>query len=248
MLSLNPKEKSYDLDKIAGVLRSPINRKIKTLVEELIIFPLICLFVKIKVKSEIDLEKLDAPVIFVGNHPNPPQDVIFLLSVLPRKIRDKLVLPGNDWMWNHGPIFLPLAWISAYISGEFPLNVYGGAVGKSLETIVDFIDDDFFLLVMPEGDTTPLGVKLGKLKFGLGEILAGTKTKIVPFFVSGELFKTFARQNNPFDVVHHFIPRGFSKVEISIGKPFTAENETPDQTMITMRKQILSLSEEKPHD
>lgn len=229
-------------------MKNPVNQQIKLLVQELLIFPLTRLFVTINVESDTDLKKLTAPVVFVGNHPNPPQDVIFMLSALPRETRRKLVIPGNDLFWNNGPIMRFLAWLSVICIGEFPLNVYGGAVGKSLETIADFIDDNYYQLVMPEGDTTPLGVLLGELKPGLGEILAGTDTKIVPFFVSGQIFKTFARQNKVLDVVHHFIPRGFSKVTVSVGKPYTAKNDTPTQTIKIMREQILALSKGKNYD
>lgn len=235
------KEK-YSLPRLAKFLRDPFNRRLKTFLQDAIVFPLFRIFVKIDHESEVDLTKLTPPLVFMGNHPNPPQDVLYFLSVLPRKVRNSLVMPGNDWVWTHGLLTLPFAWISVLIAGEFPINVYGGSVGKSLETIADFLDDGFNIMVMPEGDTTPIGMTLGDLKSGMGEVLAGTNTNIVPFFVSGEIFKTFPRQKDPMETFTHFIPRGFSTVKIKIGKPFTVETDSAGGAMVKIQKNILALS------
>lgn len=235
----------YNLDLVAKYLRTPLNQTIKTFIQDVFLFPYFRTFLKIELISEVDLKSLRGPIVFVGNHPNPPIDVICLLSVLPHSIRRKLVAPANDWLWTKIHMGKIIAWISTSLTGTFPINIHGNAVRKPLETMLDFLEDNYCVLIMPEGNTTPLGVRLGKLKVGAAHLLSNSNISIIPFGISGGVFSTFPRQTNESESLGHYIPRKISHIFIHIGKPFLLVGDDDEKSTEEIKNKILELMDNK---
>ncbi|OGG07164.1 hypothetical protein A2872_04005 [Candidatus Gottesmanbacteria bacterium RIFCSPHIGHO2_01_FULL_42_12] len=229
----------YDLDSITKKLREPFSSYLRILLQDLFVFPILRFFVKVEVKGDIDFSRLKLPIILIGNHPNPPSDIGLLLSILPLRIRLKLAAPANDWPYRTQK-YLINAILSNLLGGTFPINTHGKPVGKSLDAILDFIEDGYSLYIMPEGDVTPIGEKLGPLKPGLAQLFANTDVQFVPFYISGDVYGSFYRQKDE----HHtyYFPHGFSKIIFTFGKPFTLLDKDENESMVTIKEKILELA------
>lgn len=229
---------NYNLERIAQVIRSRTGRKMKVFLQDTILLPLFRIFVKTNTASDIDINKIKSPVVFIGNHP-APNDVLCLIQALPSRLREYLVAPGNDQHWKQKHFFMRDGDLLSLLGGGFPLNKEGGAVKKTLELIVDFLEDKYSLIILPEGAYTPDGKRLGPLRNGLEVLFSGTKTPLIPYFISGDLTNTFPLKGG----FKHFFPHGNSNVILKIGKPFNLENISEERAMYTIRTKILELSE-----
>lgn len=235
----------YDLEKIKSYVTDPVKRAFKVFLQNFLVFPFFRFIINVKVQSETDLKKLKPPFLLVGNHLDPG-DAVCLLSILPSKIRNRLLIPADDEHWSGNyliPYLLTDGDFIQMFGGGFPLNKHGGAIGKSLEMLVDFLENGYPLLFFPEGQyTTPRGEKLGTLKKGISLLVKGTNIPIIPFYLSGNLSKTFPLRTLEKGAFEHFRPRGFSKVAIKIGQPFTVTKKTDEDILQEIREQILNLS------
>lgn len=244
-LEIVPEPEKYDLEKIRKYITNPFRRALKVILQNFLVFPIFKIIIRTELFSETDFSKLKPPFMLVGNHLDPG-DAVSLLSRLPGNIRNRLLIPADDEHWKGNyvvPYLLKDGEFIQMFGGGFPLNKHGGAVGKSLETLVDFLEDGYPLLFFPEGQyTTPKGTDLGELKKGIVMLVKGTEIPIIPFYVSGDLYKTFPLRTLDKGAFEHFRPRGFSHVVIRIGKAFTVTDQTDDEIMKRLSEEILKLS------
>ncbi len=225
----------YDIQKIVSFIRNSLNKKIKIILQDILLFPIFNFFVHTKLIDEVRLGKLSKPVVFIGNHP-APNDVVCLLQALPRQLRENMVAPSDDSHWNQKTL-IARGNIISLLGGAFPINKRGGPITESMEAIMDFIDDKYNLLILPEGAYTPEGKKLGELHRGIEALFVGTKTLLVPYYISGNLHKTFPLEGG----AKHFFPHGFSEVTLKIGEPFTLEDINESQARETIKNKLLQL-------
>ncbi|MCL4360397.1 AMP-binding protein [Patescibacteria group bacterium] len=230
----------YDIDTIAAALRKPWNQTLRVFLQNTVLFPFLRIFVRITVESAINFSDITLPVVFVGNHPNPPYDAACLFQALPTRIRRRLVGPGDDTYWKN--VFaLWTRYVSSPLTGAYPIDKHGGPVAKALDVTADFLDDGYAVFILPEGAPTPKGALLGPLKSGVEVLLSGTNIPLIPYFVSGNLGKTFPRYEETFHLLH-YVPHGISHIRLAVGKPFTLRDVRGPGALALIRKNILDLA------
>lgn len=228
---------SYSLEDLFDLLSSPLNQKIKALLQSMITFPFFKTFVHINVQCNVDWENLTGPMVFVGNHPSP-LDAVCLLQALPARIREKLIVIVDDESWkNKKATFIQKFY--SLISGAFPIDKTGPMM-KTLDLVLDFLDNKQNLLLLPEGRFTPPGEKLAPLKKGMAVLFANTGIPVIPYYIAGNINKTFPQGPG----IKYFKPQGFSDVTIKIGQPFTIPDISEEDATELIRKRILEQAEE----
>lgn len=227
----------YDIEKIVRYLKNPFSQWIKVTAQNLALFPLYDIFVKIKMASQTDLNHLPSPLIIIGNHPSP-HDALSIIQFLPIKIRKKLIILADDIHWGEGRI-INGGFLLQMIVGGFPLNKRGGSVRKSLDYLVELIDEGYSVLFLPEGAYSPEELSLGKLHKGLEVLFENTGIPILPCFISGNSRHSFPVSDNP---ILRRLPHGFSHVTVRIGKLFTLEKKDSLASMEVIRQKLMELS------
>ena len=153
---------------------SPIVRSIGVLLQELLVWPLMHLFYRVKVTGLERLDHLRGPVLFTPNH-CLRLDNLFILSSIPLMWRWHLSVAGAaDDVFGD-----PIRGIgAAVLANAFPL-AREGAVRKSLELLGARLDRNFSVLIYPEGKLT-IGGPMQPFKAGAGLVAVDGATPVVP--------------------------------------------------------------------
>ncbi|HKW78646.1 MAG TPA: AMP-binding protein [Candidatus Limnocylindria bacterium] len=159
---------------IYGWPLSPFVRSIGLLMQQLLIWPLVHLFYRVKVTGTEKLNGLRGPVMFAPNHCLHWDNGI-ILTAIPIAWRWKLAVAAaaDDVFGNRlNGIF------SALLANAFPL-AREGAIRRSLELLGARLDRQFSVLIYPEGKLT-IGGPMQPFKSGTGLIAVEGGTPVVP--------------------------------------------------------------------
>jgi long-chain acyl-CoA synthetase len=159
---------------IFGWPLSPFIRSIGLIVQQILIWPLVHLFYRVKITGADKLRSLSGPVMFAPNHCLHWDNGIILTSI-PISWRWKLAVAAaaDDIFGNRlNGLF------SAIVANAFPL-AREGSIRRSLELLGARLDRKFSVLIYPEGKLT-LGGPTQPFKSGTGLIAVEGGTPVVP--------------------------------------------------------------------
>jgi long-chain acyl-CoA synthetase len=159
---------------IFGWPLSPFVRSIGLIIQQLLLWPLVHFFYRVKVTGTEKLHGLRGPVMFAPNHCLHWDNGIILTSI-PVSWRWHLAVAAaaDDVFGNKlNGIF------SAILANAFPL-AREGAIRRSLELLGARLDRKFSVLIYPEGKLT-IGGPTQPFKSGTGLIAVEGGTPVVP--------------------------------------------------------------------
>ncbi|WP_068115897.1 AMP-binding protein [Tropicimonas marinistellae] len=163
-------------------------------------------------------ETIEGPCLFIGNH-NSHVDTLSILRALPgpRRTRTAVAAAADYFFGNK----------IAAMAGALALNLFpfsrGGNIRQSLEYCGDLVDENWSILVYPEGTRSPTG-ELLPFKPGVAFLATGLKVPIVPICVLGGF---------------QILPKGQSfpkrhPVSVTFGAPIRVDADAPIETVTRM--------------
>lgn len=172
----------------------------------LLVFPLLGLTYRLRVRGRENLKGIEAPVLFAANHGLLFDNGLFL-KALPAAWRRRLAIAGAADLWRQ-----PLWRIMNPLLGNgFPV-AREGAVRESLENVGKVLDEGWSVLIYPEGELT-IGGPMKPFMSGVGLIAEGAAVPVVPMRLR---INDFGRPRTL-----PFLKRG--DVEVLFGAPMTFE-------------------------
>jgi long-chain acyl-CoA synthetase len=175
--------------------------------QQLFIFPLARLFIKLKVEGKENLSTLSVPAILMPNHISY-LDSLVLLMALPFKIQKRIAFAAaQDFLYQMRRV---VVWLAELYFNTFPFprreheNIKAG-----LAHMGTLIDRGWSIVVYPEGLVSE-GGELQQLKRGAGLVAVEMGVPVVPVIIRGTQ-----------DVMPYgeFFPRKRGEVAIKFGKP-----------------------------
>ena len=159
---------------IFGWPLSPVVRSVGLILQQLLLWPLVHIFYRVKITGTEKLNGLVGPVMFAPNHCLHWDNGIILTSIpLAWRWRLAVAAAADDIFGNKlNGIF------SAVLANAFPL-AREGAIRRSLELLGARLDRKFSVLIYPEGHLT-LGGPMQPFKSGTGLIAVEGGTPVVP--------------------------------------------------------------------
>ena len=159
---------------IYGWPLSPVVRSVGLILQQVLLWPLVHIFYRVKITGTEKLRGLRGPVMFAPNHCLHWDNGIILTSIpLSWRWRLAVAAAADDIFGNKlNGIF------SAVLANAFPL-AREGAIRRSLELLGARLDRKFSVLIYPEGHLT-LGGPLQPFKSGTGLIAVEGGTPVVP--------------------------------------------------------------------
>lgn len=166
-----------DAKRDTGIFAWPLNPLVRTfglLLQEAIVWPLVTIFYRVRVRGREHLHGVDRPVFFAPNHCLHWDNGIILTSI-PIGWRWKLAIAAaaDDVFGNKLNGFA-----SAVLADAFPM-AREGAIRHSLELLGARLDRNFSVLIYPEGKLT-VGGPMQPFKSGTGLIAVEGRTPVVP--------------------------------------------------------------------
>ena len=206
-----------DTKRETGIFGWPLHPLVRTfglLLQEALIWPLMTIFYRVRVRGREKLHGLTGPVLFAPNHCLHYDNGIILTSI-PLGWRWKLAVAAaaDDIFGNRLRGFL-----SAVLADAFPL-AREGAIRRSLELLGARLDRNFSVLIYPEGKLT-VGGPTQPFKSGTGLIAVEGATPVVPMRLKIKQMSLLDRFAWPL--------RG--DVEVVFGDPITFASDTDPNT------------------
>jgi 1-acyl-sn-glycerol-3-phosphate acyltransferase len=159
-------------------LRSPI-RGLRGDLQELILFPILRVFARMKVEKSDWLEKARGPFVIVSNHTSH-FDAPVILAALPYRIRHRtIVAAAADYFYK----FAPLGALTSLALGTVPFERHEGS-GESLERCKEGIRRGWSVLIFPEGTRSGSG-EMGGFKQGAAYLSVDTRCAALPVHLEG---------------------------------------------------------------
>ena len=191
-------------------------RVLRGFLQRAIIFPVVSLPYSLKIIGRERLEGVTGPVLFASNH-NLGLDNPLIIKAIPNRLRRRMAIAGAAQLWKN-----PIFWLMNPLLGNgFPL-AKEGAVRPSLENMGKIIDDDWSVLIYPEGELT-VGGPIKPFMSGAGLVAVEGRLPVVPLRL--HIHKLGFPSRFP------FLPRG--NVEIRIGEPLILAPDTDYQDATT---------------
>jgi long-chain acyl-CoA synthetase len=158
------------------------------------ILPLARVFAWIRVEGRQHLEAIDSPVIFAANHQSH-MDTPVILAALPRRLRYRVApAMAKEFFKAH---FFPEEherrawftnslnyWLASLFFNAFPLPQREAGARQTLRYIGDVLEDDFSVLIFPEGKRTDNG-DIRPFRPGIGMIGSRLEVPVVPVRIEG---------------------------------------------------------------
>jgi long-chain acyl-CoA synthetase len=196
---------SWVLSKTACVFR--------WLLQRIIFFPYIRIFLKIKVEGIKNLKKLELPAIFMCNHLSYI-DAALVLKALPVKIRNKIAIAAAmDVLYQDYKYASKLA--------ELIFNTYvlprreTDNIKPGLDRTGRILDKNYSVLIFPEGEVS-LTNKLLPLKKGAGLLAVEMGVPVVPIIIKD--VKKFIGEES-------VVPNKRGTVKVKFGKPIVFDSK-----------------------
>ncbi len=189
--------------------------EVRIFLQNALAFPLHALFVPLDVYGRENLKNIKLPVIFYFNHIGM-MDGICVLRVLPKTIREKLVIAVTADLWQD----YRKNWVQ-FLGGGFPFDKKE-KIKASLELTGEFLDKGFGLLLAPEGTFSKDG-RLLEFKPGIGFMAVEMQVPVIPMKIDPSYREIFPPMGGKF--VEN-LPKKRKRIWIKIGKPLTFPKET----------------------
>ncbi len=175
--------------------------------QRLLIFPLVRLFVKLKIEGRENLGGLTLPAIFMPNHLSY-LDSLVLVMALPGRIRKRIAIAAaKDMLYEH---YKSIAWLIELWFNSFPFpRREREDIRDGLDYMGRLLDRNFSVIVYPEGKMSTSG-KLEPLKRGAGLVAVEMDSLIVPVKIEG---------TNVILPPGKIVPRRMGEVKVTFGKP-----------------------------
>lgn len=194
----------------------PMLAKLRTILQNIFAFPIHALFVPLQIIGEENLRNIKLPAIFYFNHIGI-MDGLCVLRVLPKTVREKLVIAVNADIWQD----YRKNWVQ-YLGGGFPFDKKK-KIKASLELTGEFLDKGFSVLLAPEGTFSKDG-KLLQFKPGIGFMAVEMQVPVAPIKIDPSYHSIFPPMGGIF---WENIPKKRKRVWIKIGKPMTFPKGMP---------------------
>ncbi|MCH7584036.1 MAG: 1-acyl-sn-glycerol-3-phosphate acyltransferase [Acidobacteria bacterium] len=158
---------------------SPAARVVRSLLQRLILFPLLALVTPVTVRDRARLRSLCGPVIVAANHVSH-LDTPVILKALPAAVRRRLIVVAAKDYFYRGRIRGALVSLSL---ATIPFDRDQGSA-ESLAQCQDLLERGWSLLVFPEGTRSASG-ELGRVRRGVAVMATATGTPVLPLYVHG---------------------------------------------------------------
>jgi acyl carrier protein len=182
--------------------------KIRNFLQDIFAFPIHSLFAPLKIIDRENLRNVQRPCIFYFNHIGI-LDGLCVLRVLPKEIREKLVIAVKSDIWQD----YRKNWVQ-FLGGGFPFDKKE-KIKASLELTGEFLDKGFSVLLAPEGTFSKDG-KLMEFKKGIGFMAVEMQVPVVPIKIDPSYREIFPPMGQLFI---ENLPKKRKKIWIKIGKP-----------------------------
>ncbi len=214
-----------------GWARTPLAVGVRAGVQAGGLKPLVWSQIAPQVRGLDNLAGLKGPVIFSANHSSHLDAPLILCSLPPEIRRRTLVTAAADYFFD--------AWWratgTALAFGTVPLD-RRGAAGSASSTPRDLLEDDWNLLIFPEGTRSPDG-QLGTFMSGTARLAMSTGVPIVPIGLLGA-FAAMPRGRG-------WPVRGRQPVRVRFGAPIRLRpEENAKQLTDRLRRNVAQLCAE----
>ena len=155
---------------------------LRTALQSLLVFPLVRIFMKLKVEGLEHLDTLPLPAVFMPNHTSY-LDSLAVLMALPYRIRKRLAFAAaQDVVYGE---FRHVAWLLEFAFNTFPFPRHEHEhIQHGLDYAGRLLDRGWCVVIYPEGTMSESGALL-PLQRGAGLIAIEADTCVVPLKISG---------------------------------------------------------------
>ncbi|MDO9371501.1 MAG: AMP-binding protein [Gammaproteobacteria bacterium] len=155
---------------------------LRTALQSLLVFPLVRIFMKLKIEGLEHLDTLQLPAVFMPNHTSY-LDSLAVLMALPYRIRKRLAFAAaQDVVYGE---FRHVAWLLEFAFNTFPFPRHEHEhIQHGLDYAGRLLDRGWCVVVYPEGRMSESGALL-PLQRGAGLIAIAADTCVVPLKISG---------------------------------------------------------------
>lgn len=159
-------------------LSAPV-RGLRGDLQELLLFPLVHRFARVRVEGVEKISGIAGPVVLVANHTSH-FDCPIILAALPRRVRHRtIVAAAADYFYR----LQSLGALSSFALGTIPFERHEGSK-VSLERCKEALRSGWSVLIFPEGSRSKTG-KLGHFKKGAAYLCVDAKVAAIPIFLEG---------------------------------------------------------------
>ncbi len=171
-----------EMEPLKGWPRSWLATWTRLICQWLFIFPLVRLFVKLKIEGRENLKDLELPVVFMPNHLSFLDSAVVAMA-MPFKIRKKIVFAAaRDVLYGTYKYFARLAEL-LFNTFPFPRQEHEN-IKLGLDYMGRLLDKNWSVIIFPEGKVSLTG-ELQPLKRGAGLIATQMDSYIVPVKIKG---------------------------------------------------------------
>jgi long-chain acyl-CoA synthetase len=172
------------------------------------------IFFRLKIKGLENIKNIKAPVIFMPNHISYA-DPLVLLMALPYQIRKTLCFAAaKDFLYKD---FKYISWLADLFFNSFPLpRGNGDSIKSGLESVGQLIDENYSVVVFPEGKVSSTGNFLS-LKKGAGLMAIEMCVPVIPVKIVG---------TNNIVPYEKLFPRKIGEVIVEFGEPISFKKST----------------------
>ena len=164
---------------LTGWVYGPVGRALRSLVQTLLLFPIVRFLTPVTIRGREQLARLRGPVIVAANHVSH-LDTPLVLRVLPRAIRRRLVVAAAKDYFYRGRVRGTLVSLAL---ATYPFDREGGS-RASLARTVGLLEGGWSLLIFPEGTRSPSG-EIGRVRSGVAVLATQAGVPVLPLCVHG---------------------------------------------------------------
>ena len=164
---------------VDGWAYGPAARGTRSLLQHLVLFPIVRVLTPIAVRGADRLRGQDGPFIVAANHVSH-LDTPVILRTLPARIRRRLVVAAAKDYFYRGRLRGTLVSLSL---ATFPFD-RGEGSRESLRQCRALLARGWSLLIFPEGTRSPSG-ELGRVRRGVAVLATATGVPVLPIYVHG---------------------------------------------------------------
>ncbi len=230
---LRAERRSTGADYDTAFSRKPAARITRGLAMQYLISPATRLLATPTVVNREVLDTVNTPAVLVANHESH-LDTLLLLSILPPRIRDRVVIgAGADYFFDRRT----KGFLSALLLGAIPIE-RTRVSRRSSDLSTELLQSGWSLILFPEGGRTPDGLPQ-ELKAGAAQVALKVGAPILPIYIDGtyELLGKGSTRLQP------------GKTTVICGKPLYPRQGMRPQALIELvREQLEVLRKEAATD